>query len=81
MRIASRVSVPLAEVAALTLSSGYRVIPLTRPRGATVTAVPVRRQATNPRPGPSLRIEFRGSLAVRIVPAAQRVPVPVPATP
>ncbi len=67
----------LADTAALDLGSGYRVVPLERPRGATLTAVRVARQPTNPHPGPTLRVELvrRGafherSLAVRIVPAA-----------
>ena len=54
---------------------GYRVIPLAAPRDATLVAVRVARQPTNPHPGPSLRVELvrRGrfherSLAVRIEP-------------
>jgi hypothetical protein len=67
--------VRLADVAALELGRGYRVVPLERPRGATLTAIRVARQRTNPHPGPTLRVELarRGafhqrSLAVRIVP-------------
>jgi hypothetical protein len=68
--------VRLADVDALELGRGYRMVPLERPRGATLSAVRVGRQPTNPHPGPTLRIELvrRGafherSLAVRIVPA------------
>jgi hypothetical protein len=67
----------LADVAALELGRGYRVVLLERPPGATVSAVRVARQPTNPHPGPTLRVELvrRGafhlrSLAVRIVPTA-----------
>ncbi|HEX5621053.1 MAG TPA: hypothetical protein VFX51_21700 [Solirubrobacteraceae bacterium] len=67
--------VPLADVAALELGHGYRLVPLDRARGAVLSAVRVARQPTNPHPGPTLRIELvrRGafhqrSLAVRIVP-------------
>ena len=68
--------VRLAEVAALELGRGYRLVPLERPAGATLSAVHVARQATNPHPGPTLRVELvragafhQRSLAVRIVPA------------
>jgi hypothetical protein len=68
--------VRLTDVAALTLGRGYRLIPLTGPPRATLFAVPVGRQRTNPRPGPSLAIELvaRGrlrarTLAVRIEPS------------
>jgi hypothetical protein len=68
--------VRLADVATLELGRGYRLVPLERPRGATLSAVRVARQRTNPHPGPTLRVELarRGpfherSLAVRIVPA------------
>ncbi|HET8755940.1 MAG TPA: hypothetical protein VFM58_08020, partial [Solirubrobacteraceae bacterium] len=68
--------VPLTDVAAVELGRGYRLVPLARPRGATLSAVRVARQPTNPRPGASLRVELvrhgafhRRSLAVRIVPA------------
>jgi hypothetical protein len=67
--------VRLADIAAFELGRGYRVVPVERPGGATVTAARVGRQPTNPRPGPSLRVELtqRGArldsvLAVRIVP-------------
>jgi hypothetical protein len=65
----------LADVAALELGHGYRVVPITAPREATLVAIQVARQPTNPHPGPSLRVELvrRGpfherSLAVRIEP-------------
>ena len=65
----------LADVVALELGRGYRLVPLERPRGATLSAVRVARQRTNPHPGLTLRVELvrRGafherSLAVRIVP-------------
>jgi hypothetical protein len=68
--------VPLADVAALELGRGYRVVPLERPSGATLSAVRVARQPTNPHPGPTLRAELvrhgafhQRALAVRIVPA------------
>ena len=68
--------VRLASVEAFELGRGYRVVPLSAPRGARAVAVAVGRQPTNPRPGPSLRVELvRGgafherSLAVRIVPS------------
>ena len=69
--------VRLASIEAFELGRGYRVVPLSAPRGARAVAVAVGRQPTNPRPGPSLRVELvRGgafherSLAVRIVPSA-----------
>jgi hypothetical protein len=55
----------------------YRVVPLAAPRDATLVAVAVAPQPTNPRPGPSLRVELRrrgalraGELGVRIEPEA-----------
>ena len=67
--------VRLADVDALELGRGYRLGPLERPHGASLSAVRVARQPTNPHPGPTLRVELvrRGgfhlrSLAVRIVP-------------
>jgi hypothetical protein len=67
--------VRLADVAAVRLGRGYTLVPLSRSRGATLVAVRVRRQATNPRPGPTLRVDLvrRGrfhkrSLGARIVP-------------
>jgi hypothetical protein len=65
--------VPLSRVAAVQLGSGYRLVPLSRRRGAMLSAVPVAPQATNPHPGPSLAVQVprqRGwaSLAVRITP-------------
>ena len=69
--------VALSQVALLTLGRGYRLIPISRPAGATLLAVPVAPEATNPSPGPSLAVElvsrgrFAGrSLAVRIEPTA-----------
>lgn len=68
--------VALADVAVLELGSGYRVVPLGAPRAATLTAIAVARQPTNPHPGPSLQVELarrggfhRRTLAVRIEPA------------
>jgi hypothetical protein len=63
--------VRLSEVGELELGQGYRVIPLRAPRGATLTAVAVARQPTNPHPGPSLRVAFTSgrTLAVRIEPS------------
>jgi hypothetical protein len=63
--------VRLSEVGELQLGRGYRVVPLSVPRGATITAVAVARQPTNPRPGPSLRVAFDSgsTLAVRIEPS------------
>jgi hypothetical protein len=61
----------LADVGAVQVGRGYRVVPLRAPRGTVMRAVPVERQRTNPNPGPSLRVEVRrGELAVRIEPAA-----------
>ena len=67
--------VALSQVALLTLGRGYRLIPISRPAGATLLAVPVAPEGTNPSPGPSLAIElvssgrFAGrSVAVRIEP-------------
>ena len=72
--------VALSHVALLTLGRGYRLIPISRPAGATLLAVPVAPQATNPSPGPSLAVELTGSggfrertLAVRIEPTASGV--------
>jgi hypothetical protein len=61
----------LSDVGELELGSGYRVVPLRAPRGATLTAVAVARQPTDPHPGPTLRVAFlsRRTLAVRIVPS------------
>jgi hypothetical protein len=61
----------LSEVAELELGRGYRVVPLAAPRAATLVAVEVARQPTNPHPGPTLRVELgRGrTLAVRIEPS------------
>ena len=69
--------VALSQVALLTLGRGYRLIPISRPAGATLLAVAVPPEATNPSPGPSLAVELTGSggfrertLAVRIEPTA-----------
>jgi hypothetical protein len=64
------VHIRLSEVAELELGAGYRVVPLGAPRAATLTAVAVARQPTNPHPGPSLRVDLAGgrTLAVRIEP-------------
>ena len=61
----------LSEVGKLVLGKRYRVVPLRAPRGATLRAVAVVRQPTNPRPGPSLRVAFDSgsTLAVRIEPS------------
>jgi hypothetical protein len=63
--------VHLSDVGELQLGTGYRLVPLSVPRGATVTAVAVARQPTNPHPGPSLRVAFDSgrTLAVRIEPS------------
>ena len=63
--------VRLSEVAELELGSGCRVVPLRVPRGASLTAVVVARQPTDPHPGPSLRVAFSTgrTLAVRIEPS------------
>jgi hypothetical protein len=68
--------VALSDIAAVELGHAYRVIPLRRPRAATLVAVAVNRQPTNPHPGPSLRVELvrhgpfhERSLAVRIEPS------------
>jgi hypothetical protein len=75
VRLGPGVRVRLAEVMSVDVGRGYRVVPLGRSRGATLVAVRVQRQRTNPHPGPSLRVELvrRGafherSLAVRIEP-------------
>ena len=75
VRLDAGVRVPLADVTALDAGGGYRVVPLGRPRGATLIAVRVARQPTNPHPGPSVRVDLvrRGTfhertLAVRIEP-------------
>jgi hypothetical protein len=67
--------VALSKVAVVTLGRGYVVIPISGPPGATLQAVPVAPEATNPSPGPSLAValisrgRFAGrSLAVRIEP-------------
>ena len=71
--------VRLSDVAALSLgrgaAGGYRLVPLTGPPRATLFAVAVRPQRTNPFPGPSLAIELltdgrlrSRTLAVRIEP-------------
>jgi len=64
-----------ADVAVLELGR-YRVVPLSRPRGATLVALSVARQPTNPHPGPTLRVELarhgafhERSLAARIEPS------------
>ena len=72
-------SVPLAQVARVELrsahSGGYRLVPVTRPRGARLTAVRGVRQWTDPLAGPTLAIRLtaaapfrRVRLAVRILP-------------
>ena len=75
VRLVPGTRIRLADVASLELGRGYRVVPLTAPRDATLVAIKVARQPTNPHPGPSLRVELvrRGrfherSLAVRIEP-------------
>jgi hypothetical protein len=73
--LAPGVRIRLADVAGVDVGGGYRIVPLRAPRGATLVAVRVGRQPTNPHPGPSLRVEMvrRGAfhertLAVRIEP-------------
>src|SRR5262245_51821856 len=73
--IAGGPRVPLAGVSALELGAGYRVVPMSAPRAATLAAVAVSRQPTDPHPGPSLQVELarRGgfhqrTLAVRLEP-------------
>ena len=75
VRLGPGVRVRLAGVVAVHVGHGYRVVPLAAPRGATLVAVRVERQPTNPNPGPSLRVQLvrRGAfhervLAVRIEP-------------
>jgi hypothetical protein len=75
VRLVPGTRIRLADVDSLELGDGYRVVPLTASRDATLVAVQVARQPTNPHPGPSLRVERvrRGrfherSLAVRIEP-------------
>jgi hypothetical protein len=50
--------------------SGYRVIPLSRPAGATVRTLATRRQSSDPKPGPTLAVALRhgrsGAFAARI---------------
>src|SRR6185369_7310219 len=41
----------LADVAALELGHGYRLVPLEAPAGARLSAISVARQPTNPHPG------------------------------
>jgi hypothetical protein len=69
--------VRLSDVREVRLGRGYRIVPISRPRGSTLVAVRVGRQPTDPHPGPTLRIELvrRGAfhervLGVRIVPTA-----------
>jgi hypothetical protein len=62
--------VALASTARVRLG-GYTMIPVRWPRGAGLSVVRVRREPTNPRPGPSLAVEWpaaSGTLAVRILP-------------
>jgi hypothetical protein len=73
---APRQRVRLADVARVNLG-GYRIARLHGPPGATLFAVPVPPEATNPTPGPSLAIQlgtwrrFRGvALGARIVPGS-----------
>jgi hypothetical protein len=68
--------VRLTDVALIELGGGYRLQPLELPKGATLSAVRITRQPTDPHPGPTLRVELarhgafhQRSLAVRIVPA------------
>jgi hypothetical protein len=75
VRLVPGTRIRLADVDSLGLGTGYHVVPLTASRDATLVAVQVARQPTNPHPGPSLRVELvrRGrfherSLAVRIEP-------------
>ena len=65
--------VSLDGVVRLCVSSGYRVTPLTVPAGATARLLTVRRQSSDPRPGPTLAIRVlraggagRAAVTVRI---------------
>jgi hypothetical protein len=50
--------VRLADVVAVQLGRGYRLVRISASRGATLVAVRVRYQPTNPRPGPTLRVDL-----------------------
>jgi DNA-binding transcriptional LysR family regulator len=66
-----RVNSALLLTHAIAARTGYRVLPLTAPRAATLTVVAVARQPTNPYPGQTLRVEFGSgsTLAARIEPS------------
>ena len=58
---------PLARIARLEVGSGYTITPRGRVApGATVRAVPTRPQSSAPTPGPSVEVQFTGTLAVRL---------------
>jgi hypothetical protein len=57
--------VPVAGVREVVLG-GYRLARLTAPPGATLVAVPVTGEPTNPTPGPSLAVQIRGRPSARV---------------
>jgi hypothetical protein len=56
---------PVANVRSVNLG-GYRLARLTAPPGATLVSVPVRGEATNPTPGPSLAVQIRDGRSTRV---------------
>jgi hypothetical protein len=77
VRVGAR-RIPLSSVAYLWVQSersGYVVVPATRPSGASIHALKVRKQSSAPRPGPTAAIQIaraerfsRATLTVRIAP-------------
>ncbi|HEX5617773.1 MAG TPA: hypothetical protein VFX51_05110 [Solirubrobacteraceae bacterium] len=60
-----RTPVAVADVRSVVLG-GYRLARLTAPPGATLVAVPVAGEPTNPTPGPSLAVQIRGRPSARV---------------
>jgi hypothetical protein len=60
-----RLPLPVANVRTVVLG-GYRLARLTAPAGATLVTVPVRGEATNPTPGPSLAVQIRDRPSARV---------------
>jgi hypothetical protein len=56
---------PVADVRQVVLG-GYRLARLTAPPGATLVAVPVEAEPTNPTPGDSLAVQIRGRSSARV---------------